>query len=281
MRRIFLASFSVGLSLLAPGCKHELPFTNAIVEVSDWKALAIPVEILVDGTSVGTFSERSFTFDIPPGTTNVVARAGFPCRVKEIKVPLRPPTDKQLAEDKQADHDPAMRGSVNIFVNEVMAKFWVDNREGAATHVKMGQLEFDLAADSSPVLEVPAPLCEDIYIKVNGNDLGPWPKAPANAEAPINPNSGGMAVTASNNAALNLLLDVRGYHCYNLKKVLYSDRPQFFGFNASEDPGKTLSGQRLYALTSQLDFFLTPAPKTVQGFANAVRSQLIEGACSR
>ena len=202
--------------------------------------------------------------------------------MKEIKVPLHPPTDQQLAEDKQANHDPAKRGSVNVFANEVMAKFWVDNREGAAAHVKMGQLEFDLPADSSPVLEVPAPLCEDIYVKVNGNDLGAWPKAPANADPPPpNPNSGRMGPTASNNAALNLLLDVGGYHCYNFKKVLYADRPQFFGFNASEDPGKTLSGQRLYALTSQLDFFLTPAPKTVQGFANAVRSQLIDSGCSR
>ncbi|HTT32296.1 MAG TPA: hypothetical protein VMH48_01725, partial [Methylomirabilota bacterium] len=279
-----LAPIAAGLSLLASGCKHEPPITSAVVEVSDWKSLALPVEILVDGASVGSFSARSFAVDIPPGTISVVARVGLPCRVKEINVPLRPPTDKELAEDKQTDHGPARRGNVSIFVNELMSKFWIDNREGAAAHVKIGQLEFDLPADSSPILEVPTPLCENIYVKVNGEDLGPWPKAPANAEAPSNPNFEGMAVTASNSAALNLLLDVRGYHCYNYLKVQYAQYPQAYAYTAGYTTGTALNGHRLYALPIQPDYFLTPAPKSVQANANqgtAVRSQLTEAACPR
>ena len=128
------------------------------------------------------------------------------------------------------------------------------------------------------------PLCDNIYVKVNGEDLGPWPKAPANAEAPSNPNFEGMAVTASNNAALNLLMDVRGYHCYNYLKVQYVLYPQAYAYTAGYTTGTPLNGHGLYALPIQPDYFLTPAPKSVQANANqgtAVRSQLTEAACPR
>jgi hypothetical protein len=249
--------------VLASGCKHQEPATTATITVSDWKPLAMPVEIVTDGNSVGTFTDRSFSFPISPGTTQVTARVGFACGAKEFKVPLKDPTDDERADDQAADRPIAKRGAVSIFVNQLMAKFWIDNREGTEKQVKIGELEFTVPADSHPILEVPAPLCQqELYVKLNGEDIGPWPQEPPNSE-PLADSLTGRPVSASNGVALRLLLDVRGSHCYNYRVVLYADRwmPNVRG---TQSPGTNLSRQRLYALQSSLDYFFTAAPDTVQ-----------------
>lgn len=132
MRERRLAGFGLGLLLILCGCGSG-PLTSAVVEVTDWKPLAVPVEILAGGTSLGTFSEKSFRFAIPPGTIGVTAHVVLPCTEKRLRVQFRIPNDQEVAQDKAAGLPPAKRGQVKLFVNELMGRCgWTTAKDSPA-----------------------------------------------------------------------------------------------------------------------------------------------------
>ena len=80
-------------------------------------------------------------------------------------------------------------------------------------------------------------------------------QALANSDPPTT-NFEGMAVNPSKGVALNLLLDVRGYHCYNYAVILYVRNPSD-PFSGGQNPHTGLTGHRIYPLPWAPQFFLT------------------------
>jgi hypothetical protein len=265
------AWLGLGLFLAMAGClKQEQPGT-AVIEVSDWSPLAIPVQIVAGSQTAGPFSSRNFSFPIPPGTTWVKARALFPCGWKEVIVPLQPPSDQQVRDARQAGLPPAMHGTLVLFSPERMVKLWVDNSKGPAVRFAVGQMEVALPSDAARAMAIPAPQCENAALKLDGKDVGAWPAA-----KPASP---------KDKLPSDYLLDAAGGRCYHMQDIFYSKLP--FG-PSYEVLNLDLRGQRLYPLPKTVDYFLAPAPATVQvkvhndieGIAaEAVKTQLLETAC--
>ena len=267
MRKTLLG---LGLLLMLAGCSQEPP-RAAVLEVSDWSPLALPVQIVAGSQTAGPFSSRNFSFPIPPGTTWVKARALFPCGWKEVIVPLQPPTDQQVRDAQRAGLPIAMHGTLALFAQERLAKLWVDNSKGPAARFSVGQMEVSLPADAAKSMAIPVPQCDNAALKLDGKELGAWPAA-----KPAGPKE---------KPPSDYLLDAAGGRCYHMQDIFYSKLP--FG-PSYEVLNLDLRGQRMYPLPKPVDYFLTPAPEKVEVkvrddveaiAAQAVKTQLTETAC--
>jgi hypothetical protein len=175
---------------------------------------------------------------------------------------------------------------VAIFINELMGRLWVDNRDGTNAQVKMGRLELAIPGDSDQTIDIPLPLCNDnVIVSVNGEDVGPWPQALPHSDVPYSSDFGG-AVTPSNNVAAYLFLDISGKRCYNYRQIEYVQNPNAFpyAYDGTSVVTTGLTGHTFYALPGRPDYFLTPAPRSVTVGRNqftVVKNELIDAECSR
>ncbi|MGC2829736.1 MAG: hypothetical protein WB627_20750 [Candidatus Acidiferrum sp.] len=146
-------------------------------------------------------------------------------------------------------------------------------------------MEIAIPADSTKILEVPVPVCnEGASISVNGVDEGPWPQALPHSEVPKTSSFSDFAVWPSSGVSLNLMLDVRGTHCYRYHTIEYYQRPEAFAYVAGYDPGIGLTGHKVYALPGAPDYFFEAAPTSVNdnsGQISVLRRELTESSCSQ
>jgi len=183
------------------------------------------------------------------------------CGWQPAKVEIHPPSQSAIDQARK-DHQ-----SIPIYMNlDYERPTWqqvtvlVDNRNGPAGRLAVGEYEQPLAAGAGSKMTFPYwPHCEQAgQLRLNGETIG-------NLEE--DPNSPGTA--------LPLLLDTSGTRCYRYEWQSYGHSAGFGGSGS-----KTFTAQRLRVLSSSVDYFLHPLLSTEYSTEGVVqKSSLNEIAC--
>ena len=134
---------------------------------------------------------------------------------------------------------------------------YIDNRNGVATTIACGQLEFEVMANSKEQRMLPAPVYDDsVTVSLNDKRIG----------------------TLEGNCAL---IDVRGTHSYVSKEITYGMHGLFLPGRNQERHEEFYQDAHLHPLPEKVDYFLEHAPEkitvtTLSGLPlNETRRQLL------
>jgi hypothetical protein len=138
-----------------------------------------------------------------------------------------------------------------VIENMPLAVVYVDNRGHAAAELACGQVRLTVTAGARAVWKIAAPAAGR-PLTIDGHEMGVLD-------------------------AGAFLVDVAGDHAYRLHDHIYRDsKITLPGLLANPQPDAVLRWQRFYPLPRQVDYFLVPAPRSVEGFIEATRSELLD-----
>ncbi len=137
-------------------------------------------------------------------------------------------------------------------INASNATLYVDNRGCPESELAYGQLKVILAENKATHLSVPAArLAENMGVSLNGKRVG---------SIDIRPLSSG-----------NYLIDCSGKRSYHWRTVSYGARSK------TNQPEQFMSGNFLYRVLGNVDYFIEPAPQKITTTGvSALSSELVE-----
>lgn len=158
---------------------------------------------------------------------------------------------------------------------------WIDNRNGPASKVTIGEVELPLEAGFHGTRQVPTGSCTvAVPVQLDGRPIGEL-----SVEKTASP---GIAAGPDVVRVVDTLLDVSGARCYASRKVEYGPQDALLpSGSGGRSATVRIQAGRLHALAEAPDFFLEPAPAKVEvatdprfgETGSATRLELREVAC--
>jgi hypothetical protein len=270
MRTSFSLTLGAALLLFACiGCSKRTPDFKFKLEAPG-SGIFMQYKLVVDGSATNPLpSDQPYEFTVHAhdGATpkemlpHLEASVLFVCGWQPANVGINMPTQDAIEQARKE------KRSVPVIIYlDFERPTWqdvavlVDNRDGPAGRLSVGEFEQPLAAGEARKFFFPYwPHCDQArQLRLNAEIIG-------NIEE--DPNSPGTA--------LPLLLDTSASRCYRYEWKTYGSSPGFGGSGT-----KTYSAQRLRVLSSSVDYFLLPLQSVEYSTQSVVqKSSLNEISC--
>ncbi len=245
----------------APAAPKDQPFE--LVFGAETTAFAVPATLVGDGAphELGeTCSPAPVRVEKRPAS--IAARVDTPCGKRDL--PMKISVDAAGEGDKWNVRIAQLVYAINETMPLVPVYF--DNRHGKAAKLEIGQLVLQLPAGQSGRRLVPFPACsEGRSVKLDGAEIG---KIAGEVRAYANDWRPAACVASSGKAPLisapGLLVSTARWPCYTLQTRHYADRSLAPVTKGSEPRVVKPRGKQLVELDQFVDYFLTPAPPTLE-----------------
>jgi hypothetical protein len=263
---------AAGLVLLAVlGCSKPPDFTVKLEAPASGEFTQY--KLVVEGVPVGPLTTKQPYQSVAPGHRGSKPKDRLPhveasvlsvCGWQPAKVEMYPPSEYEFEQARKEERSIPL--AIYLQFEQLpyqQVTVFVDNRNGAAFRLAVGEYEQTVAAgDAGKILFPYWPHCDQArQLRMNGDVIG---KIEEDAKTP--------------GTALPLLLDTSGVRCYRYEWKTYSNFPTWAGGSGQ----RTYKAQRLRTLSGDVDYFLSPLHSTEFSSLPVVgKSSLNEIACKQ
>ncbi len=269
-----MRALSAAIAVLLAGCSGK-----ARVTIHTDLPSAQPVEVLVFGKSIGTFTGGDLSLEIPQGATDpasgvtyrglvhdeaLIARVVTACGAVDYCVGFSVGPSQGL--DPNTGHFVGRKRPTFGLCTAELVEVLVDNRGGPSRSLTVGSFQRTVGANATARFKIVAPPCAaQARVLLDGEDLGRLPVADEEFKQ--------FVPTFVNYASWSdgVLIDTSGTRCYKLSTHAY-------GLATTINQPEILKPKKLRDL--MVSDFLTPSPKSVDSpHAGASRSELLDEPC--
>lgn len=201
------------------------------------------------------------TFRHPEGPSGYSARVLLPCGWKEVALTVE--TMGVTGTKEKAQGPKQLIGRLEAIKGQTV-DLWVDNHNGKAMELALGEAKLQVAAGAKQKYEVAAPDCPaGESLRIEGEEVGKIPKALATTQRPFlsaslgeDPGPGGSWV---------FLLDPTGTRCYTITEKTYGKPGADYSGYAPGWSHSSYNKKKLHRLEpTSIDYFLEKAPSKIQ-----------------